>query len=67
MRIICILPFVMLVRLVARHDPHLFRYRDVKSLHQWRRCRVIWLAYAISLVGWAVVFVGMYLLIRWFF
>jgi hypothetical protein len=64
-RIICLLPFIMLVRLLARHDPHFFRYWDVTSMEQWRRSRLSWMAYAISLVGWAIILAGMYFLVRW--
>jgi hypothetical protein len=34
-------------------------------MEQWRRSRLSWKAYAISLVGWAIILAGMYFLVRW--
>ena len=55
-KIILLFPFIILVRMIAKHDPHLFRYWVVHSMDFWRGSRKPWKAYAIALSGRAVVF-----------
>jgi hypothetical protein len=52
------------VRILAKHDPHLFRYWAVDSIDHWRRWPTTWRAYAIALSGWAIVISGVYFLLR---
>ena len=67
MKILVLLPFILLVRLAARCDPHLFRYWDVRSLRTWREGRLTWGAWAIAAAGWAILACTLgviYLLVR---
>jgi hypothetical protein len=65
MRIVVLYPFIVLVRILARQDPHMFRYWDVKSLENWRRIPTTWQAYAIGLAGWGIALGGLCLLVQW--
>jgi type IV secretory pathway VirB3-like protein len=65
MKIFILFPFILLVRILARHDPHLFRYWDVKSMQSWRRSRTTWKAYAIGVAGWGIVLGSLCFLVRW--
>lgn len=66
-RITVLLPFIILVRIITKFDPHLFRYWAVDSMDYWRRWGSTWSwkAYAIALAGWAIVFAALYLFVRW--
>jgi hypothetical protein len=66
-RVVVILPFIILVRITAKLDPHAFRYWAVDSMEYWRRWGHTWSwkAYAIALAGWAIVFSALYLFLRW--
>ena len=44
MKIIVLLPFILLVRVIAHFDPHLFRYWGVHSLDHWRFWGTTWKA-----------------------
>ena len=55
-RTLFLLPCIALVRLSARLDPHLWRWWDVKSLESWKTLRVTWVAWALALAGWALLF-----------
>lgn len=65
MKIIVLFPFILLVRLLARLDPHMFRHWDVKSMQSWHRSQTTWKAYAIGLAGWGIVLGGLCLFVRW--
>jgi len=64
MKIFVLFPFILLVRILGRHDPHMFRYWDVTSMYQWRRSKLTWQAYAIALAGWGIL-LGLCFLVRW--
>ena len=66
LRIIVLLPFIVLVRIIAKHDAHLFRYWAVDSMDYWRRWESTWTwkAYAFALLIWAILFGGLYFLVR---
>jgi len=66
-KVIVLLPFIFLVRLIAKYDPHLFRYWAVDSLEYWCRWAASWTwkAYAIGMAGWAILFGAVYFLARW--
>jgi hypothetical protein len=65
MKIIVLLPFILLVRVIAHFDPHLFRYWDVHSMDHWRFWGTTWKGYAIGLAGWAILLGGLYSLVVW--
>ena len=58
MRFVVLLPFIILVRIVAKHDPHPFRYWALDSMDYWRRWGRTWSwkAYAFALLMWAMLF-----------
>ena len=51
MKIIVLWPFILLVRVIAYFDPHLFRYWAVHSMDHWRFWGKTWKGYAIGLAG----------------
>jgi len=65
-RIIVLLPFIILVRVISKYDPHLFRYWAVESMEYWCRWGGAWdwKAYVIALAGWVMLFCSLYFLIR---
>ena len=65
-KVIILLPFILLVRIIAKYDPHLFRYWAVDSMEYWRRWGASWTwkAYAMGVAGWAILFGAVYFLAR---
>jgi len=52
MEIIILLPFILLVRVIAHFDPHLFRYWAVHSMDHWRFWGTTWKGYATGEIEW---------------
>jgi hypothetical protein len=65
LKVFFLLPFMILVRLLAWLDPHLWRHRDVKSWRNWLWMRWTWVAYALALAGWIVLFGGVGIAVHW--
>ena len=65
MKIIVLLPFILLVRVLAHFDPHLFRCWAGHSMDHWRAWGTTWKGYAIGLAGWAILMGGLYSLVVW--
>ena len=51
MKIIVLWPFILLVRVIAHFDPHLFRYWAAHSMDHWRFWGTTWKGYAIGSPG----------------
>jgi hypothetical protein len=55
MKVLFLFPYIILVWLAAKQDPHLFRYWDVHSLRHWQQTKFDWKAWAIAGIGWLVI------------
>lgn len=69
MKIVLLFPYLVLVWLAAKSDPHLIRYWDVHSLRHWQESKFSWRAWAIAVIGWLILACavgGIYILVhRW--
>jgi len=65
LRLLLLLPFLLLVLVSERVDPHLWRYWNMRSLANWRQFRWQWTAYALSMIGWGIAATGLHYLVRW--